>query len=232
MTLIGALFGSEGILLAADGRVSHQLDGGQNLIVADDQQKIQILTDHCAIAVTGADRIGEYFLDELRQTMRKRQTKDDVAVIAFELHKIVSTFYGKRLDDVAGIPLLNFVLAGYKQDRDRHEGAVYTLDNGAKFDPQLWLQKFGAFGCSAYAFLLGRWLYKPNLTMSECIALAALFISETARMDASVGGTTRMLRITATKACEWVSDEEIRRISEENAQISSNFQDLFFARAH
>jgi 20S proteasome alpha/beta subunit len=229
MTLVGALFGAEGILLAADSRVSFSVENGQNLIVDDDLQKIEILSPHCAMAVVGADRIGAYFLDELRQIMRKKQTKDDTAIIANELHKFVTAFYGKRLDDFAGLPRLNFIFAGYRGEKDRREGVVYTLDFAAKYDPQLWLQKFGAFGCSNYAFLLARWLYKPNLTMTECIALAALFIVETARMDTAVGGPIRMLRITA-EGCEWVPEMEIETATKENELIRSQFNGLFFAR--
>ncbi len=228
MTLLVTMFGQDdGPLLASDGRVMFNTPEGAN-IVDDDATKIHRITDHCAIAIAGADLIGGYFLDQLNASIRKGVVRDDAEAISDHLHKLLAEFYGSRLSEPSGLPLLQFIIAGYRNNKKHTDPAVYLLDNGARFDPQVKLAGIGIAGWSPLAMFFGNWLYRPDLRLPQRIALAAFFIHETARIDAAVGGTIRMCHIKP-EGLRMIRDDEITEAVAQNEKVRVELARLFFA---
>src|SRR5919106_3460601 len=120
MTLIVALEGQDGLILAADSRGT--IGDPRGLTAINDlQQKLFPLSSHCGITISGTSELASYLILKLQQVMQQK-TLTNVDDIARETVNVVKTEYFQWFGNrpwaspqpiMDQRPSLLFLLAGY-----------------------------------------------------------------------------------------------------------------------
>jgi|CXWL01.1.fsa_nt_gi 20S proteasome alpha/beta subunit len=238
MTLIAALHGPEGIVLAADSRGTIGDPRGLTAI-NDVQQKLFKLSDYCGITLSGSTELAAKLIDELQAELRKKQVdpKDTDAVMKVSVRLMrdeYTSWFGPRpwvtkdaLIDQR--PAVIFILAGYviPKTSGKATARTYLLGSQTDFVPQLCPTGFMLAGIPQYATYLLHRFYDPQMNLQSLQRLAAYLITETASQDPKVGGPVKMASITPSNGYAEVVAGTVDAYIKANEEQNNNLKDFF-----
>jgi len=236
MTLIVALEGQDGIVLAADSRGT--IGDPRGLTAVNDlQQKLFKLTSHSGITISGSSELAASLISKLQDTMSQKGLVhvDQVAQEAVSvIQKEYFQWFGKRpwagpqpiMDQR---PSLIFLITGYNtQEGQSPMPRIYLLNNALDFALQTCSTGFMVAGIPQYAIYLIHRLYDRQMNLKSLKGLAAYLITETASQDPKVGGPIRMAEITPSQGYAELEETEIKRILQSNQKQNQRLRQFFF----
>ena len=177
MTLLIALKGKDGLVMAADSRGTF---GDPRGVTAqnDAQQKAHILSPHVAVLSAGAGEIAALIID-LARKKAKDQNVDWATPVTNILRATVREQYNNWFPSVPPIqaiaqiqsgqvpvrPDLAFIVGGYEESGT--PSRLISLVSGLDFSPMLHDYGFAVQGVAQYALYLLNRLYESDRTISE-----------------------------------------------------------------
>jgi 20S proteasome alpha/beta subunit len=240
MTLLVALKGNDGMVLAADSRGTF---GDPRGVTAqnDTQQKVHILSKHVAILVAGSGELGALIVDLVRQELASSNI-DGATEVLTVLRNLVRAKYSEWFPSLppvpppmlvmsgqaASRPELTFIVAGYE-----HDGTpkLFTLTSQLDFPPMQHDYGFALQGIAQYALYLLNRLYESNRTKEELTPLAVYAITETASQDGKVGGPVRVVTIEpGDQGCQFMAADVVQQIQDRNSSRGQALRDSFYSR--
>jgi 20S proteasome alpha/beta subunit len=242
MTLLVALKGADGLVLAADSRGTF---GDPRGVTAqnDSQQKAHILAPHVAALQAGAGEVGALIVQEAVQTV-KQNGLDGVTSVMNVVRDNARANYNNWFPTVPPMqapalamtgqvptrPDLAFLIGGYEQTPDGWVPRIYQLASATDFSPMLHDYGWAVSGVAQYALYLLNRLYEPDRSAQELTALAVYVITETASQDGKVGGPVKVVRINAGDGCVALDDADVTRVATGNDARSQALRDSFYSR--
>jgi 20S proteasome alpha/beta subunit len=240
MTLLVALKGKDGLVLAADSRGTF---GDPRGVTAqnDNQKKAHILSPHVAVLTAGSGEIGALIIDMVRQKVAEQKT-DGASQVLEVLRATVRKQYNDWFPTVPPIqpitllqtgqipmrPELAFLIAGYELDGTPR---LFGLGSLFDFSPMMHDYGFAVQGVVQYALYLLNRLYEAGRTIQELTSLAVYVITETASQDGKVGGPVSVITIgPAPKGCQVMAPSEVQQVQEANISRSKALRDSFYKR--
>lgn len=240
MTLLVALKGADGMVLAADSRGTF---GDPRGVTAqnDTLQKAHILSPHVAVLTAGSGELGALIIDLVKQEVSAKGV-DGASQVLNILRDTVRTRYQDwfgsipaiqpiaqiQQGQVAGRPDLAFIVGGYELDGTAR---IFGLGSLFDFPPLLHDYGFAVQGVAQYALYLLNRLYEQNRTIEELAPLCIYVITETASQDGKVGGPVNVITIKpGEEGCQSVSPEHVRQIQNTNELRSQALRDSFYRR--
>ena len=240
MTLLIALKGSDGMVLAADSRGTF---GDPRGVTAqnDAQQKAHILSPHVAVLVAGAGEVGALVIDLVKQEVTAK-VADGVSPVLNILRDTVRTQYDQWFKSIPAIqpiqliqtgqvavrPDLAFIVGGYEPDGTPR---IFGLGSLFDFSPMLHNYGFAVQGVAQYALYLLNRLYESDRTVEELSPLAIYVITETASQDGKVGGPVNVITIKpGAEGCQPVPPDKVNEIQKANESRSRALRDSFYQR--
>lgn len=240
MTLLIALKGKDGLILAADSRGTF---GDPRGITAqnDAQQKAHILSPHVAVLVAGAGEIGAIIIDLVRKKLIEQKVDWATPVMSI-LRDTVREQYNNWFPSVPPMqsialiqsgqvpvrPELAFIIGGYEKDGTPR---LFTMINLMDFSPMLHDYGFAVQGVAQYALYLLNRLDESDRNVNELTPLAVYVITETASQDGKVGGPVNVITIKPNdEGCKPLTQEAVIEIQEANKSRSKALRDSFYER--
>jgi 20S proteasome alpha/beta subunit len=194
MTLVVALKGTDGILLASDSREVHS-----DLTYNDKANKIFPINNHVAVALAGE-------IDYIVPTIQTFQQENaDTSLGATEIadnlvHELVDQVneWGRHslnpvMEKVFNreSPVFGVVIAGYDKVNDAYtQQKIYAYNFGLQA-PQEILEDYYCEGYKVYAKVTLASKYTTKKNLNSLIELAKVVIKETADKHVGVGGPVR-----------------------------------------
>jgi len=230
MSLIVALQGKDGLVLAADSRGTIGDPRGLTAI-NDDQVKLFQLSKFCGTGISGASEFAAKVIDELKRQRQgsKTQFADEIAEETRQLvRRLYDDWFEKfKLDDR---PSMTFTVVGYQKDGTTMRPRTYLLVSRSDFAPHLFPTGNCLAGIPQYAVYLMHRFYDPAMTVTSLARLAAYLISETATQDPKVGGQIRVATITKNEGYKELLAAEIKEITQKNAAQNEKLKRSFLGR--
>lgn len=236
MTLLVALKGKDGLVLAADSRGTF---GDPRGVTAqnDSMRKAFILTDHVALLMAGAGELGSNIVNQAIPQLGGRG--DAVTPVMEAFREVARDRYKAwlpHLPPAAGQPgqqtrpELGFIIAGYDVDGDAAHSIdrIYQLSSNLDFPPMLHQYGFAIAGIPQYALYLLNRLYQADRTIEELTALGVYTITETASQDGKVGGPVRVITISPDHGCQELDNEAIKAVMVQNQERSDALRRSFY----
>ncbi len=240
MTLLIALKGSDGMVLAADSRGTF---GDPRGITAqnDNQQKAHILSRRVAVLMAGSAEIGSLIIDLVKQQIGSQNTDGATQVLGV-LRDITRAKYTEWFPSIQAIvppmlvqtgqaaarPELAFIVGGYETDGTPK---IFGLGSFMDFSPMLHDYGFAVQGVAQYALYLLNRLYEKDRTVEELTALAVYVITETASQDGKVGGPVNVITVRPDRdGCQPLAAETVKLIQAANESRSTTLRDSFYQR--
>ncbi len=238
MTLVVALEGRDGLVLAADSRGTIG-DPRSLTAINDSQTKLFRLSDWCGVGVSGASELAATLVDGLRTAL-----SGDTAVCADRIAELTqkhvkqtyASWFGNRtwvspqaVQDQR--PVIVFTLAGYRLDGSGQpvEPRIWLLSSQLDFAPQLCPSGYMLAGIPQYAIYLLHRMFNRKMAVTQLSALAAYLITETATQDPKVGGPVRIAQITKERPYQELDAQAvetmIKRNDARNARLRSFFSE-------
>lgn len=236
MTLIAALQGQDGLVLASDSRATIGDPRGLTAI-RDVHKKIFKLTKYSGIAISGASELANTLLDELKKIISESgiENIDDVMNKIYEFSKNKYTkWFGARPWVTPGPvldqrPSLIFILAGYNGiSENKFQPCIYLINSALEFAPQRCTSGHMLAGIPQYATYLINRLYNPQMKIAHLQDLATYLISETATQDPKVGGPINIAIIRPKDGYEDLDQEVIAQIINKNEEQNRKIREFFF----
>ena len=238
MTLLVALRGSDGIVVATDSRGTF---GDPRGITAqnDSQKKLYIVSKYASILTAGSGELGASIMQEFLNSLQPTN-EESVTTILNKVRTLIRTRYSEwfakfEVQAIPGStkpvrPSLSLIIAGYDNDAEGKptEQKIFQLLSQTDFAPMLHNYGFALSGVAQYALYLLNRLYENDLKIEILTALAAYVITETASQDGKVGGQVQMAIITPIDGCKELSNDEIDKILDKNKERSKSLKDSFF----
>jgi len=234
MTLVLALEGREGLLLAADSRGTIGDPRGLTAI-SDDHIKIKLfqLSKYCGVIIAGASELAATLIDELRTKINEASAEytDQIMNITRDLARSRYQDWFSRVSEERK-QVLNFIVSGYDQEigSNNLRPRIWLLSSALDFAPQLCQTGRMMAGVPQYATYLVHRLYNREMNAIEMQRLAAYLISETATQDPKVGGPIRMASITPDVGFAEVDQSRIDDVVEEVGALNEALRSVFFKR--
>ncbi len=236
MTLLVALSGADGLVIASDSRGTF---GDPRGVTAqnDSQKKLYVASKYSAILVAGSGELGAQLMGEVTTAVKDIQ---GVTPIMDATRGLVRSKYGDwfsrfAIQPVPGVPApvrpdLAFLIAGYDVDTGGQptDQRIFQLISQADFAPMLNNYGFALQGIAQYALYLLNRLYQRDSTVEQLKALAVYVITETASQDGKVGGRVQMATITPRGGCKELTVEEVEAIVSQNQRRSEALKASFF----
>ena len=236
MTLLLALSGNDGLVVAGDSRGTF---GDPRSITAqnDSQKKLYVASKYTAILTAGQGELGATLMTRV---MPKLQGVEGVTAVMERVREIVRDAYkewfqGFALQPMAGSsaplrPDLALLVAGYDLDGlgTPAQQRLFQLVSQLDFAPMLHNYGFALVGVAQYALYLLNRLYKVEASVQELKALAAYVITETASQDGKVGGPVQMAVITPSTGGREIERTEMEQLLPGNQSRSKALKDLFY----
>lgn len=234
MTLLVALKGKGGVVLAADSRATF---GDPRGVTAqnDSQVKVHILSRHVAVAVAGTGEVGAMVID---LTKKQITDQDGSTAISELLRQTARGSYQQWFPSVppiapAGVmpgqiptrPTVDFLVAGYEGS----EARLLSFASGFDFAPMLHAYGWAVSGVPTYALYLLNRLYAADRTVEELTALAVVAITETARQDGKVGGPVNVITISPEDGCQPLDTQTVLSVQTANEGRLQALRDSFYA---
>lgn len=240
MTLLIALKGTDGLVLAADSRGTF---GDPRGVTAqnDAQQKAHILSPHVAVLAAGSGEVAALIIDLVRQKIAEQKT-DWATPVLNMLRDTVREQYNNwfpsvppmqpvaliQSGQVAMRPDLAFLVSGYEVDGTPR---LFGMGSFSDFSPMLHDYGFAVQGVVQYALYLLNRLYESDRTVQELTSLAVYVITETASQDGKVGGPVNVITIRPNaEGCQTLPPDAVQKIQGVNASRSKALRDSFYDR--
>ncbi len=240
MTLLVALKGKDGLVLAADSRGTF---GDPRGITAqnDNQKKAHILSPHVAVLTAGAAEAGAIIIDMIRKQVVEKKI-DGASQVLDILRSTVRQQYQNWFPTVPPIqpiallqtgqiptrPELAFLTGGYESDGTPR---LFSLVSVLDFPPMMHDYGFAVQGVAQYALYLLNRLYESDRTVEELTSLAVYVITETASQDGKVGGPVSVITIEpGDKGCQVMEPDKVKAVQTENNSRSKALRDSFYKR--
>lgn len=238
MTLLVALKGHDGLVLAADSRGTF---GDPRGVTAqnDAQQKAFIVSPNVGVLIAGSGEVGSLIIEEARKKIAA-ENADGVTNVRDLLRNHVRDRYQEWFPSVPAIqpqalvqagqaasrPDLIFIIAGY--DKLGPAPSIYQITSAFDFNPMLHNYGFAVAGVPSYALYLLNRLYQANRSAADLAALAVYTITETASQDGKVGGPVQVITIDPKDGASALSQEEVQGIQAQNEVRSQALRDSFY----
>lgn len=229
MTLIVALLGKDGHVLAADSRGTIGDPRGLTAI-NDTHIKIFRLSEHCGIGISGSSELAAALVDELRQVITAKAL-DDADAILNETRELARQRYDdwfRKIGNAAERPAVILTLVGFQPRDGTHVPRTYLLQSPTDFAPMLFTKGTALSGVPQYAVYLMHRLYNPEAGVKDLSRLAAYLISETASQDPKVGGPIRIATVTLTGGYAELPAAEVDAIVQRNDRQSQRLKKFFY----
>lgn len=237
MTLLVALKGSDGLVLAADSRGTF---GDPRGITAqnDTQIKAHVVAPHSGVLIAGSGEVGSLLVHEFQTSYR--EGIDHPTTVTENLRNHARSRYAEWFPSVPPIPPIAMVQAGQIAARPdlvfiiggidpaTGDSAIYQLGSGTDFSPMLHNYGFAVAGVAQYALYLLNRLYQPDRSIDELVALAVYVITETASQDGKVGGSVSVIQITPGEGCVTLDGDAVQDVLDANEQRSENLRSSFY----
>lgn len=225
MTLIAALHGRDGLVMAADSRGTFGDPRGLTAI-NDSQSKLFQLTKFVGVAIAGTAELANQLLASYLQQQHAASYVDDVLA---EFRNFVRAKYQDWFErfPLENRPFVHFLIAGMTSERG-NQGKIFLLGSNMDFAPQYTPQGFMLSGIPQYAIYLLHRLYSPGMSRKHLIALAAYVIAETATQDPKVGGPIRIAEIIPGEGYSAVDQDTINDVLKRNEEQNQRLRDFFF----
>ena len=240
MTLLVALKGADGLVLAADSRGTF---GDPRGVTAqnDAQQKAHILARHVAVLAAGSGEVGSLVIELARHKTDERQL-DGATPVLEVLRETARASYNEWFPSVPAIqplaliqtgqiavrPDLTFLVGGYEMDGTPR---LFSLGSLFDFSPMLHEYGFAVQGVAQYALYLLNRLYEPDRTVQELVALAVYAITETASQDGKVGGPVNVVTIRpGDDGCQRLAPDAVAGVQAKNESRAQALRDSFYER--
>jgi len=240
MTLLVALKGKDGLVLAADSRGTF---GDPRGITAqnDNQKKAHILSPHVAVLTAGSGEVGALVISMVAQKVAQEKS-DGVTTVLEILRTTVREQYNNWFPTVPAMqpmallqagqvpvrPDLAFLVAGYEPDNSPR---LFGLGSFFDFSPMLHDYGFAVQGVAQYALYLLNRLYEADRTVQELTSLAVYVITETASQDGKVGGPVSLITIEpGATGCQIMPPDKVLQVQEANNSRSKALRDSFYKR--
>lgn len=240
MTLLAALKGKDGFVLAADSRGTF---GDPRGVTAqnDNMQKAHILTPKVAALTAGSGELGSLVIDSVKKKLTAQKTEGVTAVLE-TLRATARENYHQWFSSIPPVqapalvmtgqaparPDLLFTIAGYELDGTPR---LYTLVSQLDFPPMLHDYGYALQGVAQYALYLLNRLYESDRTVEELAALAVYVITETASQDGKVGGPVNVITIVPNaQGCQLMTQAQVQKIQETNHLRAKALRDSFYNR--
>lgn len=236
MTLIVALKGLDGIVLAADSRGTY---GDPRAVTAQNDSMIKLhqLSRHAGLLMAGDAGLGNQLLASWPGD-RSASIPTPTLTETFRQHvrsQYNAWFQGFAIQQVAGStlpvrPQLSFVIAGYDSDTAGMSTipTLYNLNSFYDFAPVRLDHGFALDGIAQYALYLFNRLYRDGYSTEKLKSLAAYAITETASQDGKVGGPIRMATISPADGYFEISAADIEALVTQNKRRSEALRRSFF----
>ncbi|MHB8449246.1 MAG: hypothetical protein ACYDAQ_02085 [Mycobacteriales bacterium] len=240
MTLLVALHGTDGLVLAADSRGTF---GDPRGITAqnDSMKKAHVLSTHVGVLQAGAGEVGALLIQELTASLGG---VDGVTAVLGKLRNHVRNRYNEWFPSVAAVPPpalaqagqvatrpdLVFLVAGYEvnQDGKASEGKIFQIASLTDFAPTLHDYGFAVAGVAQYALYLLNRLFEVGRSVEDLVPLAVYAITETASQDGKVGGPVNVVTISEETGCQILTDDQVAGIIEANSARSTALRGSFY----
>ena len=228
MTLIVALKGKDGLVIAADSRGTIGDPRGLTAI-NDDQIKLFQLSQFCGIGVSGASEFAANVIDTLKQERKNSATQyaDDIMQETRQLVRRLYNDWFKKFK-VNQRPAMTLTIVGYQKQGASMTPRTYFLASSSDFAPHLFPTGNCLSGIPQYAVYLMHRFYDPAMKVGHLARLATYLISETATQDPKVGGRIRVAKITKSQGYAELSEKEVETINKKNDQQSNKLKQSFF----
>jgi Proteasome subunit len=168
MTLLVALKGNDGMVLAADSRGTF---GDPRAVTAqnDSVRKAFVLTNHVAAVQAGSAELGAMVLKQTRDAIAREPGIDGIEDVVRVLHQTARVCYdawfpslpqaaipNPQTGFVMGRPDLIFIVGGYEKDQNGNftHPAIYQLNSALNFAPMIHDYGFAVAGVPTYAELV------------------------------------------------------------------------------
>ncbi len=235
MTLIAALEGPEGIVMAADSRGTIGDPRGLTAI-NDVQRKLFRLTNYAGITVSGSSELAARLIDTLSVGLPSIDAEniDEILNHSTEVMKREFTgWFGSKpwaaaQQIIDQRPQVTFILAGFNAKETPPRSRIFLVTSQLDFAPQLCQNGFMLAGVPQYAIYLLHRLYDRQMGLKSLEALAAYLITETATQDPKVGGPIRIAEITSANGFRELDDPTISDILKSNEEQSQRLRQFFF----
>jgi 20S proteasome alpha/beta subunit len=240
MTLLVALRGKDGLVLAADSRGTF---GDPRGVTAqnDTQQKLYVFGNYAGVMTAGSGELGAQLMREVQVAIQQRQavgvTPVMEAIRDTAIQRYDEWFPGWGIQPVPGLampvrPDLALIIAGYDLDANGQptDQKIYTLTSNLAFAPMLHNYGYALQGVPQYALYILNRLYEPGREAAQLERLAAYVITETASQDGKVGGPVQMASILEAGGAVMLSDTRIGSILTRNTQLLADLRGFFYRR--
>jgi 20S proteasome alpha/beta subunit len=238
LTLLIALKGKDGLVLAADSRGTF---GDPRGVTAqnDAQKKAHILSPHVSVLVAGSGEVGALIIDLVRKNVAEHKVDWATPVLSI-LRDTVREQYNNWFPSVPPIqplaliqtgqvplrPDLAFLVGGYESNGTPR---LFSMGSFQDFSPMLHDYGFAVQGVAQYALYLLNRLYEADRTINELTSLAVYVITETASQDGKVGGPVNVITIKPNdEGCQTLAPETVLNIQEANQSRSRALQNSFY----
>ena len=228
VTLVVALRGASGLVLAADSRGTIGDPRGLTAI-NDSQNKLLQLSKFCGVGLSGASELGAKVFDEL-QTGVAASGAEYVDDILGESRNLLRQRYDDWFSkfDLDKRPALMFTIVGYHRLGD---GTLiprtYMLSSQIDFAPQLFGNGNCLMGVPQYAIYLMHRFFDPDMTIEALARLAVYLITETATQDPKVGGPVQVASITQADGFQLIPADAVNEIIQQNDTQNATIKDFF-----
>jgi 20S proteasome alpha/beta subunit len=239
VTLLVALRGSDGLVLAADSRGTF---GDPRSVTAqnDAMKKAHVLSRRVALLQAGAGEVGALIVQEVAPQL---SNDADVNTALQVLRDHVRRRYGEWFPSVAAVPAptlaqtgqvptrpdLIYLVAGFEPDTDvPGETKIFQIMSANDFSPMLHDYGFAVAGVAQYALYLLNRFFEPKRSVAELLPLAVYAITETASQDGKVGGPVNVITIRAEQGCEALTPAAVELIVSENSERSAALRSSFY----
>lgn len=240
MTLLVALRGRDGLVLAADSRGTF---GDPRGVTAqnDTQQKLYVFGNYAGVLTAGSGELGAQLMREVQVAIQQRQAVGVTPVMEVirdtAIQRYNDWFPGWAIQPMPGMtvptrPDLVLIVAGYDLDADGQptEQRIYTLISGLAFAPMLHNYGYALQGVAQYALYILNRLYEPDRAADQLERLAAYVITETASQDGKVGGPVQMATIREATGAAVIDNARTAAILNRNTQLLAGLRGFFYRR--
>lgn len=229
MTLIAALQGVDGIVLAADSRGTIGDPRGLTAI-NDTQTKLFRLSTHTGVTIAGSSELAYQALEVVRNQLQQNAQACYIDEVMPIFRNSVRRAYN---DWFSGFPIdkrpgVNFILAGATSQEQTADLKIFVFSSQLDYAPQLASNGYMLAGVPNYAIYLLHRLYSKDMTTAHLQSLAAYVISETATQDPKVGGPIRIAEISGPQGFVEIADVDIESIIRRNEEQNRRLREFFF----
>ncbi|MBO8166387.1 MAG: hypothetical protein H0Z25_04130 [Kosmotoga sp.] len=228
MSLVLALKGKDGIVMASDSRAT--IGDPRGMTTANDTvQKVFTLNNKLILGMAGNANIGLSLIQEFKRRENEfshlNKTIDILRRIS--CNKMKDWFGQPEVVTSQNIlkrwPVILFLVAGY----DREEIGIYTLNSTHNFAPEATTLNFSAIGVVPLAIYLLNRLHDPDASVESLKLLAIYCIRETATQDGKVGGPVQMTIIKENGIIS-ISKDEINKLVLASENYNTLLKNAFY----